>query len=180
MRAENLFNILIRQHAEMLSAFIHAVAFDRSAVDDIFQETVITAWQRIEEFDATRPFGPWLRGIARNHILNTARGNRRYKAHLDELLQRRVDQQIDRINGSPGDTFADRLESLRDCIERLSPDAREAVDLVYVRGLDATAAARTLATNDETFRKRLYRARLALAECLRAKSIFVPATEVPR
>ena len=171
-RAEDIFDILIRQHAEMLSAFIHAYAFDRSAVDDIFQETVLTAWRRLDEFDSARPFGPWLRGIARNTILSQARGSRRYRAHLDELQHHRLTEQFGRVEAAAGDTFADRLDALRDCIGRLAPEAREAVDLVYTRQLESSLAARAAGATDETFRKRLYRARLALAACLRSKDVL--------
>ena len=179
MRAEGLFDILVRQHAEMLNAFIHSFAFEKSTVDDVFQETIITAWKRIDEFDRSRPFGPWLRGIARNHILSSARKNRRYRAHLTELMQQRIALQFDNVDQAAGDSFSQRISELHDCIARLKEDAHEAIDLVYVRGLDAAAAAKALGTTDETFRKRLYRARLALAECLRTKSIFAPATELP-
>lgn len=179
MRAEGLFDILVRQHAEMLNAFIHSFAFEKSTVDDVFQETIITAWKRIDEFDRSRPFGPWLRGIARNHILSSARKNRRYRAHLTELMQQRIALQFDKVDQAAGDSFSQRISELHDCIARLKEDAHEAIDLVYVRGLDAAAAAKALGTTDETFRKRLYRARLALAECLRTKSIFAPATELP-
>ena len=179
MRAEGLFDILVRQHAEMLNAFIHSFAFEKSTVDDVFQETIITAWKRIDEFDRSRPFGPWLRGIARNHILSSARKNRRYRAHLTELMQQRIALQFDKVDQTAGDSFSQRISELHDCIARLKEDAHEAIDLVYVRGLDAAAAAKALGTTDETFRKRLYRARLALAECLRTKSIFAPATELP-
>lgn len=179
MRAEGLFDILVRQHAEMLNAFIHTFAFEKSTVDDVFQETIITAWKRIDEFDRSRPFGPWLRGIARNHILSSARKNRRYRAHLTELMQQRIALQFDKVDQAAGDSFSQRISELHDCIARLKEDAHEAIDLVYVRGLDAAAAAKALGTTDETFRKRLYRARLALAECLRTKSIFAPATELP-
>lgn len=172
MRAEDLFNILVRQHADMLTAYIHSVAFDRTTVDDVFQETIITAWKRIGEFDHQRPFGPWLRGIARYQILSAARSKRRYRAHLNELQQIRIDEQLDRIDQCAGDTFAQRMTALRDCLARLAPDAHEAVDLVYVRGLDSTTAAKSIGASDETFRKRLYRARLTLAECLKTKSIF--------
>lgn len=172
MKAEGLFNILIREHAQMLSAFIHSVAFDQTSVDDIFQETVITAWRRLDEFDSKRPFGPWLRGIARNQILSAARSKRRYRAHLGELQQQRIDSQMDVIDSGQGDTFAERLTELRDCIARLHAEAREAVELVYVRGLDSAMAAKSIGTSNETFRKRLYRARLALAECLKAKGVF--------
>ena len=179
MRAEGLFDILVRQHAEMLNAFIHTFAFEKSTVDDVFQETIITAWKRIDEFDRSRPFGPWLRGIARNHILSSARKNRRYRTHLTELMQQRIALQFDKVDQAAGDSFSQRISELHDCIARLKEDAHEAIDLVYVRGLDAAAAAKALGTTDETFRKRLYRARLALAECLRTKSIFAPATELP-
>lgn len=179
MRAEGLFDILVRQHAEMLNAFIHSFAFEKSTVDDVFQETIITAWKRIDEFDRSRPFGPWLRGIARNHILSSARKNRRYRAHLTELMQQRIALQFDKVDQAAGDSFSQRISELHDCIARLKEDAHEAIDLVYVRGLDAAAAAKALGTTDETFRKRLYRARLALAECLRTKSIFAPATVLP-
>lgn len=172
MQAEGLFNILIREHAEMLTAFIHSVAFDKSCAEDIFQETVITAWKRLDEFDAKRPFGPWLRGIARNQILSSARRNRRYRAHLDELLQQRIDQQIGSVDSRAGDTFSDRMSQLRECIANLHADAREAVELVYIRGLDTGIAAKSAGTTHETFRKRLYRARLTLASCLRAKGVF--------
>ncbi len=179
MRAEGLFDILVRQHAEMLNAFIHSFAFEKSTVDDVFQETIITAWKRIDEFDRSRPFGPWLRGIARNHILSSARKNRRYRTHLTELMQQRIALQFDKVDQAAGDSFSQRISELHDCIARLKEDAHEAIDLVYVRGLDAAAAAKALGTTDETFRKRLYRARLALAECLRTKSIFAPATGLP-
>lgn len=179
MRAEGLFDILVRQHAEMLNAFIHTFAFEKSTVDDVFQETIITAWKRIDEFDRSRPFGPWLRGIARNHILSSARKNRRYRTHLTELMQQRIALQFEKVDQAAGDSFSQRISELHDCIARLKEDAHEAIDLVYVRGLDAAAAAKALGTTDETFRKRLYRARLALAECLRTKSIFAPATELP-
>ena len=179
MRAEGLFDILVRQHAEMLNAFIHTFAFEKSTVDDVFQETIITAWKRIDEFDRSRPFGPWLRGIARNHILSSARKNRRYRTHLTELMQQRIALQFDKVDQTAGDSFSQRISELHDCIARLKEDAHEAIDLVYVRGLDAAAAAKALGTTDETFRKRLYRARLALAECLRTKSVFAPATELP-
>ncbi len=187
MRAEGLFDILIRQHADMLSAFIHSVAFDRTAVDDIFQETIITAWERIDDFDTTRPFGPWLRGIARNHILSAARKNRRYRSKLDDLLQQRIDEQFDRVDRNAGDTFAERMTELRNCMAALGDDAREAVDLVYLRGIDSSAAAKSLGTNEEAFRKRLYRARVSLAQCLRPKAVFaqfanpsaMPVTGVP-
>lgn len=156
----------------MLTAYLRGLAFDETLVEDAFQETLITAWNRIDQFDRERPFGPWLRGIARNVLLTMARGKKRYRAHLGELAEQRLGEQLQKMESQPGDTFAEQMRSLRDCIATLGDEHRIAVDLVYVRGLDAKQAAEASGLPDETFRKRLYRARLALAECLRGKGLF--------
>ncbi|MDA1008292.1 MAG: sigma-70 family RNA polymerase sigma factor [Planctomycetota bacterium] len=173
MRSEDFFEILVRQHASMLTAYLRSLAFDETLVDDAFQETLITAWRRIDEFDRERPFGPWMRGIARNTLLALARKKRRYKTHLVALLEERVAAQMNHIDARSGDTFAERMETLRDCIASLNEEHRDAVDLVYVRGMDSRTAATAAGLTDETFRKRLYRARLALADCLRTKGAFI-------
>ncbi len=171
-KASDIFDILIRQHADMLSAFIYSMSFDRSEVDDIFQETIISAWTRIDDFDPSRPVAPWLRGIARNHILAAARKNRRYRAHLHSLLEERVEEQFGRLDRESGDSFAERIAELKRCIARLHAEGREAIELVYIRGVDLPVAAESVGAADETFRKRLYRARLWLAECLKGKEVL--------
>jgi len=171
-KASDIFDILIRQHADMLTAFIHSMSFDRSEVDDIFQETIITAWKRIDEFDSTRPFAPWLRGIARNHVLASARKNRRYRTHLHGLLEERIEEQFGRMDRNVGDSFAERMSELEGCIAQLHEDGREAIELVYVCGVDLSLAAQRVGATEETFRKRLYRARLWLADCLKKKQVL--------
>ena len=48
----------------MLTVFLRSRVNDEAAVDDLFQETMLVAWKRLDECDLSRPFGPWLRGIA--------------------------------------------------------------------------------------------------------------------
>ena len=64
--ARKLFETLVREHADMLTVYLRSALGDTSDVDDLFQETMVVAWRRLDDFDQTRPFGPWLRGIARN------------------------------------------------------------------------------------------------------------------
>ncbi|QKK08025.1 MAG: hypothetical protein HND58_07435 [Planctomycetota bacterium] len=65
----DIFEILVRENAAMLTAFLRSSLHDPSDVDDLFQETMVVAWRRIDDYDRSRPFGPWLRGIARNLVL---------------------------------------------------------------------------------------------------------------
>ena len=39
---------------------------------DLFQETMVVAWRRLDDFDHTRPFGPWLRGLPSSRSKPTA------------------------------------------------------------------------------------------------------------
>lgn len=64
----DIFEVLVRENSRMLTAFIQSAVRNPAAVDDIWQETMVTAWKRWDDFDRSQPFGAWLRGIARNNI----------------------------------------------------------------------------------------------------------------
>ena len=64
MDCRSLFEILIRENTDMLVAYIRSGVRDEHAVDDLYQETVLTAWRRLDAYDRDKPIGPWLRGIA--------------------------------------------------------------------------------------------------------------------
>lgn len=167
----------MREHADMLMAYLRATAWSSTLVKDAFQETIIVAWRRLPDFDRSRPFAPWLRGIARNTLLGLARKQQRRHEIAGDAATLHIEQQFARIEQRPADHFNDRLQPLMDCMQHLAPEQREAIELVYAQSLDPRVAASTAGTNDETFRKRLYRARLQLAECLRIKGFLdgVPA-----
>jgi len=171
-RDSQAFEILVREHADMLMAYLRAMAWNDALVEDAFQETIIVAWRRLPDFDRSRPFAPWMRGIARNTLLGLARKQQRRHEIAGESATLHIEEQLTRIQRTPADRFTDRLQPLMECMQRLSPEQREAVELVYGQSLDSGVAASTAGTNDETFRKRLYRARLQLAECLRIKGFL--------
>ena len=56
------FGRLVHMHQQGLRAFLRRMGA-RDA-DDIAQETFVFAWEHIARFDSTRPFRPWLFGIA--------------------------------------------------------------------------------------------------------------------
>jgi RNA polymerase sigma-70 factor (ECF subfamily) len=171
MEKLDLFEIIIRQHSEMLRTFIRSIAFDRELVDDVFQDTVVAAWRQIDSFDRTRPVGPWLRGIARNCIMSAARYRKRSLID-DEIVLARIEQQMTHIDGLEGDTFAERTATLQHCMQRLAPEQQEALDLCYIRSLPATIAASLAHVSHDAMRKRLQRARSDLLECLRRHEVL--------
>ncbi len=78
----------MREYDQMLMAYIRCLIRDPGLVEDVFQETLITAWRRFEDFDSTRTLGACLRGIA----LNTARNAMRKTCRGSAFVFRRSRQ----------------------------------------------------------------------------------------
>lgn len=166
--AKQVFEILVREHADMLTAFLRSLLLRTSSVDDVFQETMLVAWRRLDDYDRSRPFGPWLRGIAANLVLEHRRKNARAALACDPGVLEGLDRRFESLARAPGDSFRDRVERLRICMGRLPERLREVVELVYSRGLLLREVAESLGAEEEAVKKRVQRARLALEQCLQA------------
>jgi RNA polymerase sigma factor (sigma-70 family) len=169
-----LFEILARENADALTAFLRASLYDAAAVDDLFQETLLIAWRKIGEYDRTRPFGAWLRGIARRLVLAHAHQSAREIPVSSERVLDYLDQRLEQVECQPGDTLDEKIAALRDCLARLEPMYREPLDLHYDQRRTTEWIAEKLETTKDAIQKRLQRARLQLADCLERRAVLTP------
>ncbi len=174
-----LFEILVRENADSLTAFLRAAVRDPAAADDLFQETLLVAWRRIRDYDRSRPFGAWLRGIARRLVLAHYRAAARAPVVLDERALDYVDRRMAQIDRQPGEAFDEKIAALRDCIERLAGPYRESIELHYRQRRTTDWMSAHLAVTREAIQKRLQRARAKLAECLEGKAVFAAMEQPP-
>jgi RNA polymerase sigma-70 factor (ECF subfamily) len=167
MQPEQVFEILVRENADMLWSFLMSMVRDRSVADDLFQETNLTAWRNLEKYDRSLPFGPWLRGIAGKLVLAHRRKSARSAvAYCDEQSLEFLEAHFRKISSAPGDTWDDKLEALHKCLERLAEPARQVIDLYYREGLNCEQIAARVGHSLESIKKRLQRARGLLTECV--------------
>ena len=164
--AREVFEILVREHADMLVAYLRTVLGRNSSVDDLFQEAMLVAWRRLKDYDRSRPFAPWLRGIAQMLVLEHARKTRTRPAATDPDVLAAIDERFGILETVPADTFLERAERLLDCMPKLPQAMREAIELIYARNMSLAAAAATTGDNKDTLGKRVQRARQLLAECI--------------
>jgi len=166
--AKRVFEILVREHADMLTAFLRSLIVDSASVDDLFQETMLVAWRRLGDYDSERPFGPWLRGIAGTLVMEHRRKRARAASHVmncePEVLEA-LERQFDGVSRMAGDSFRDRSARILDCLSRLPSSMRDVVELAYSRGMLLRQIAESLQAGEEAVKKRLQRARDLLAEC---------------
>lgn len=161
-----VFEILIRENADMLDAYLRTLLRSNDHVDDLFQEAMLIAWRRLADYDRSRPFGPWLRGIAQNLVLAHARRVSAAPRTMESGLLAEIDARFDELANAPGDTFTERTQRIWDCLRRLPEEMRQTLELVCLRSVPVLAAAQELGSNRETVWKRVQRGRRLLADCL--------------
>ena len=119
-KAKKAFEILVRENSRMLLVYLRSLVRDESAIDDLFQETMLVAWRRLDECDLSRPFGPWVRGIASRIVLAHYRKQQKNPVLLSEAVLQILDSHFEAINEIASDTWDDKLSALRQCIDALN------------------------------------------------------------
>lgn len=169
MDAKTLFEILIRENSDMLVAYIRAGVRDEHAADDLYQETVLTAWKRLDSYDRDKPIGPWLRGIAGKLTLAYYRKTSRAAQPLDDQALEWLNDRFEAIHSLSGDTFHEKLAALRECIDALPETYQRPITMRYTEERAPKEIESMLNLGKETLKKRLSRGKTRLAECLERK-----------
>lgn len=141
------------------AGYARALLANRHDAEDAVQQTALRAWERIEQYDAGRPFRGWWFAILRNCCLDMLRARR--TARTDSLEG--IDLPDARDQGDvPPDTA-----SLEAALRAVSPAHREILQLRYFGELSYDDLAIALAIPKGTVMSRLHLARKALAAQMR-------------
>ncbi len=135
----------------------------RSAAEDVTQEVFITAYQRLESFDLSQPFRPWLLGIAVNLVRNELRRRSRETARMELYSYYLGAVESD---DRPPDSQEAASVALVKCREGLAKVAAVAIRSRYDEGLDLEAVADRLQRSVTATRQLLYRTRITLRDCI--------------
>lgn len=160
-------------HRPMLLCYARAlVGRDLHRAEDIVQETFLTAQRRKDDFREGADFGRWLRGIARNKVLEAQRAAAQGPVVVDSEVIAGMDEVFALFDpaGFAEESWKDQLlRWLSDCIARLSPPLREAIDRVYREGLSLREAATALSSSPAAVAQRVSRARDLIRLCVQTR-----------
>jgi RNA polymerase sigma-70 factor (ECF subfamily) len=165
--AKKLFEALVREHADMLTVYLRSALGNVPEVEDLFQDAMVVAWRRIDDFDQTRPFGPWLRGIAKKLVQAHYR-KQVLRPRIDATLER-IEARITQLSSRPGDTWQEKLELLQGCVQKLPDTYQTVVVARYLRGQAIKQLAESLGLSTAAVKKRLQRARAWVLDCMERK-----------
>jgi RNA polymerase sigma-70 factor (ECF subfamily) len=158
---ERLFQTLVDSYAQSVGLFLAQLVRDRSAAEDLLQETLLAAYRNRAELRAVENPQAWLFAIARNRALDAGRSRQRRGRLLRRLAWARLERDPD-----PADAVA-----VRDLLARhLDPHERALLILRYLHGFDAAELALVVGTSPEAIRQRLSRIRRRLQPRLEAEA----------
>lgn len=158
-----------------VKAFVARLGVPAAEVEDVAQEAFARLYAKRASFRPGARFKPWLLTIAGNLARNRHRWRTRHPAEsLDALLDSgSVEPGLERAEGGEAGrgagVDAERLAAgVRRAVDDLPAPLREAVVCVELEEMSHVEAAAVMACTPKAVETRLYRARAALRESLRA------------
>ncbi len=150
-----------------LYAYISTLLGGSNDAADVLQETNLVLWKKMGEFDPELSFSAWANKIAFLQVL-AHRKRRATDRHQFSSIMESMQCIADRAEGEV-EQFGRRLRMLDECIEGLTDYQRQLVQMRYARRWGVKAISQHLQKSENTVAAALYRARLALIECVDTK-----------
>lgn len=152
---------LVRRYQRAVYNVCYRLCGERREAEDLTQEALIRAYQRLDTFDVERPFRPWVQRVAANLCYN----------HLSKKRPVQVAIQEEHDPGwgwehtpEAAQQTRERSEALRAAIQSLPPHYRVVIELRHFQNMSYAEIAEALDTSISQVKSHLFRARKLLSE----------------
>jgi len=159
---------LVRRHQAPVRGFLRAVCYDRSAIDDLAQETFLRAIKHAGRFNPKYPMRGWLLTIARRLLINHGQKEKRRRPAAgiepDQLQGQASTGPDQRLEDHEQKELSRRM--IDDAMARLSEPQRTSIAMHYQQGLPLDQIAELLEMPVGTVKSHLHRGRQRMRELL--------------
>ena len=152
------YGIVVKATQARLRSFIAGYVPRAEWVDDIAQQTYVSAYRDLRKYEPGTDFAAWIRRIAYNHL----------RAELERASRRRrlEGELLRRLAQAPEEP---RLDPLKECVEALPPTSREIVERYYADALGLAEIGRRLGRSADSLKVALFKIRARLRACVESK-----------
>lgn len=159
------FGVLVRRYERRLLRVIGRFVRDADATEDLAQETFLRVYERLEQFDPSRRFAPWLFQIGVNLALDYHRKQkRRRKIWSFFFSDSKSDRPFDPGTADPKESQELEAE-VRTVVDQIPEQFRLVLILRDLEGFSTSEIAAILDRKEATIRWRLAEARNRFQEC---------------
>lgn len=151
------FGELVRRYERRLVRVIGRFVYDADTIDDLAQETFLRAYEKLEQFDPSRRFSPWLFRIGVNLTLDYHRKRKR-RVWAILFTDRSLDRWIETPESDPRPE-KDLQQEVRATINLIPEKYRTVLVLRDLENFSTSEIAAILNRKEATIRWRLAEAR---------------------
>ena len=157
------FEEIVHRYERELYNYLYRYLGNSANAEDIFQKTFLTVLEECDKFEADREFRPWLYRIATNKAIDHLRKAKRFpvismNAPLDSDSNTYSIAEV--TAGNEPEPFEDPIDKeialkVREAVDLLPEQLRQAVYMVYFQGLTYREAADAVGIHYSTVSLRL-------------------------
>ncbi|MCC6491994.1 MAG: RNA polymerase sigma factor [Pirellulales bacterium] len=172
----SVFSELVSRYQRELYNYLRRFLGDATLAEDVFQATVLQVHTKRDAFEQGRKFRPWLYTIATNQAIDAQRRNRRHRRlslnQPNASSGESVGSLMDMVAADSGDPslaaeHGEHSAWVRGEVEALPEPLRNAVNLVYFKGMKYRDAAQEMSVPVGTVKSRLHAAIQRLGQAWR-------------
>lgn len=172
------FGQLVRRYERELFGYLRRYLGDQNLAEDVFQNTFLQVYQKIDQYQAGRPVRPWLYTISTHQAIDALRrAGRRQVVSLDQLRETDANGEAHSLlelleQQRSADPFErldadERRQQVRQRVDDLPEHLRSTLVLAYYQGLKYKEIAEILDIPVGTVKSRLHVAIARLQEAWR-------------
>ncbi len=159
--------VLFARHHVRVYRFVLRLVRNEAGAEDLISEVFLDVWRQADRFEGRSTVSTWLLAIARFKALSSMR--RKPDGELDEEAAGAIEDTSDTPEVSL--QKKDKSGLLRKCLEQLSREHREVIDLVYYHEKSVEEVAEIVGIPEATVKTRMFYARKKLSELLKAAGL---------
>jgi RNA polymerase sigma-70 factor (ECF subfamily) len=161
------FRALYARHNVRVFRFLLRFIKDEGRAEDLIGEVFLDVWRQADRFEARSSVSTWILGMARFKALSSLR--KTTEAELDDEQAAAIADDAD--TPETVSQKLDKAKAIRRCIDQLSTEHREIVDLVYYQEKSISEVAEIVGIPENTVKTRMFYARKRLQELMQSAGV---------
>jgi RNA polymerase sigma-70 factor (ECF subfamily) len=149
--------VLFARHHVRVYRFVLRLVGNPTTAEDLISEVFLDVWRQADRFEGRSAVSTWMLAIARFKALS--------------VLRKKPEEELDDETAEVALEKKDKSTVLRQCLEKLTPEHKEIIDLVYYHEKSVEEVAEIVGIPENTVKTRMFYARKKLAELLKAAGV---------